>query len=244
MATLRLGSDKSMKAMLRMDALYYHAAQQACIAGKQTLRGIDKANAVIEKLVAKERQILAKYRDDNDKAYTECEPVYIQMEAAQYALGEAHGPLMEHAATVHILSAAALEAHVNAQAHSLLGGGKVPNGGKLLEHFGHLRLDGKWLLLPRFLGKQGFDPGAQPFQGFTGLVKLRNDLVHYKLKKEDWKSLELPGFIEDLGLNLPSAESSLKVAKGMIESLASQLGQETPHWLRVSSANFFDLELA
>jgi len=237
-----LGPDKSMKALLLMDAMYYHAARQAYIAAKQTVRGIDKANAFIAKLVAKKQRILAKHRGDSDKAYDELESVYIQMDDAQYDLGAAHGPLMEHAATVHILSAAALEAHVNAQADSLIGGGKVPNGRKLLEHFDRLPLDGKWLLLPRFLGKQGFDPGAQPFQGFAELVKLRNALVHYKLKKEDWKSLELPDFIEDLGLNLASAESSLKAVKGMIESLATQLGQETPDWLRVSSANFFDVE--
>ncbi len=242
MATLRLGPDKSMKALLLMDALYYHAAQQAYIAAKKTVRGIAKANAVIEKLVAREQRILVKHGDDHDKAYDELESVYIQMEGAQHDLGEAHGPLMEHAATVHILSAAALEAHVNAQADSLLGGGKVPNGGKLLEYFDRLPLEGKWLLLPRFLGKRGFDPGAQPFHEFAELVKLRNALVHYKLKKEDWKSLELPDFIEDLGLNLASAESSLKAAKGMIESLATHLDQETPHWLRVSSANFFDVE--
>ena len=242
MATIRLGPDKPMKAPLLMDALYYHAAQQAYIAAKQTVRGIDKANAVITKLVAKEGKILAKHGDDHDKAYDELEPVYIEMEGAQHDLGEAHGPLMEYAATVHILSAAALEAHVNAQADSLLGGRKVPNGGKLLEYFDRLPLDGKWLLLPRFLGKRGFDPGAQPFHGFTELVKLRNALVHYKLKKEDWKSLELPGFIEDLGLNVARAETSLKAAKGMIESLAIQLGQKIPYWLRISSANFFDVE--
>jgi len=242
MATIRLGPDKPMKALLLMDALYYHAAQQAYIAAKKTLRGIDKANAVIKKLVAKEGKILAKYGDDQDKASGELESVHIQMDGAQYNLGESHGPLMEHAATVHILSAAALEAHINGQADSLIGGGKVPNGRKLLEHFDRLPLDGKWLLLPRFLGMPGFDPGAQPFQGFTELVKLRNDLMHYKPKKEDWKSLELPDFIKELGLNLARAEYSLKAAKGMIESLATQLGQKTPYWLRISSANFFDVE--
>lgn len=243
MATLRLGRDESMKSLLLMDALYYHAAQQACSAANQTTRAIDRANAAIEKLVAKEERILAKHAGDHHKASGELESVYIQMEGAQYKLGEAHGPLMEHAATVHILSAAALEAHVNAQADSLLGGGKVPNSRKLLEHFDHLPLEGKWLLLPRFLGKRGFDPGAEPFQGFARLVELRNALVHYKMKKEEWKSLELPGFIEELGLNLTIAESSLKAAKGMIESLARQLGQDTPHWLRASSANFFDVEV-
>jgi hypothetical protein len=162
--------------------LYYHAARHAYEAAQRCAPAIKKAQARIERLIAKEHRILATHDGDRYAAADELETIYIQMEDAEYAMGAAYGPLLEHLATVHILATPSVEAHVDSQAHELL-------SGQVWSEFDRLSIQGKWLLLPRVLGKAGFDPGKQPFQRFAQLAKLRNNLVHYKVKKEDWKSV-------------------------------------------------------
>ena len=162
--------------------MYYHAARHAYEAVQRCAPAIKKAQARIERLIAKEHRILATHDGDRYAAADELETIYIQMEDAEYAMGAAYGPLLEHLATVHILATPSVEAHVDSQAHELL-------SGQVWSEFDRLSIQGKWLLLPRVLGKAGFDPGKQPFQRFAQLAKLRNNLVHYKVKKEDWKSV-------------------------------------------------------
>jgi hypothetical protein len=67
-------------------------------------------------------RILATHDGDRYAAADELETIYIQMEDAEYAMGAAYGPLLEHLATVHILATPSVEAHVDSQAHELLSG--------------------------------------------------------------------------------------------------------------------------
>jgi hypothetical protein len=230
-----LSQDIVMKTSLRMDALYYHASCCAYKAAQRNTPAISKAQTRIQRLIDKEQKILDAHGGDLHAAVGELESIHIQMEDAEYQMGQAHGPLLQQVAAVHILSAASLEAHINAQANELL-------SGKLLEEFDRLSLQCKWLMLPLILGKTGFDAGTQPFQRFSKLVNRRNVLVHYKVKQEDWKSLEVPTFIEKLSLNLEAAQESLDAARAMIVTLAELLGQEKPNWFDFKTMSFFEVK--
>jgi hypothetical protein len=98
--------------------------------------------------------------------YDELEPIYIQMEGAEFDIGSAYGPYMQHIALTHILCATAAEAHINVVAKGRL-------KGKFKDNFEKISLEGKWLFLPKILGKAGFDQGAEPFQSFSKLNKIQ-----------------------------------------------------------------------
>src|SRR3990167_4401998 len=61
---------------------------------------------------------------------------------------------------------------------------------EIFEDVERLSLETKWLLLPRLLGTgRTFDTGAEPFQTFKELIKVRNQqLVHFKYDKEAYST--------------------------------------------------------
>lgn len=80
----------------------------------------------------------------------------------------------------------------------------------------------KWLMLPLLLGgKTTFDKGKPPFQKFSELTKLRDDLVHFKTHKKidltDHKSSKqfFSYLVKDFGL----ARSYFDVVEGMVRKL-------------------------
>lgn len=223
---------------LLIDAMYYHAARQAHKRAINTLKNIKKADHEWEKLEAKESEILSRYKGNHIEAYDELEPVCIQMENAHYNIGEARAPLLKEVATVHLLSIASLEAHINSVAATKL-------KGKELSHFEKISIEAKWLFFPKILGLTGFQPGRQPFQRFSKLIKYRNALVHFKGIKEPWVQGAAPQFINDLGLSLPSSEDSLKAVSEMITELSKQLEMEVPYWLRddINDMSYFGFEI-
>jgi hypothetical protein len=157
---------------LKLDAMYCHAARKCCDKARKAEPKVQHALKHFKRLEDQSRRILAKYEGDAYKAYDKLEPIYIQMQGASERIAFAYSPLLEGVACTHILCTAALEGHINSRADELL-------TGKLHRKFEAIDLEFKWLLLPRLVGKSGFDPGAQPFQGFSRLVKFRNALVHY-----------------------------------------------------------------
>ena len=64
-----------------------------------------------------------------------------------------------------------------------------------------LDLKMKLILVPQMLFNQTFDISAQPYQDFDLLVKLRNDVVHYKLRDNPPKYLSS---LEDRGIAITS----------------------------------------
>jgi hypothetical protein len=224
------------KTHLRIDALYFHAARQSHNRALSSQKKIKKAENYWKSLEEYEEEILAKHNGDSYSAYDELEPIYIQFEGAHYQIGAAHAFLFKEVATVHILSAAALEAHMNLIAKEIL-------KGKNLEQFEKISLEGKWLFSPKILGLTGFEPGDQPFQRFSKLLKYRNNLVHYKRLKEEWVYGAIPQFVRKLGLTLEDSKESIAAVESMIEELAKQLGLETPYWLRsdLSDMDYFEI---
>ena len=196
---------------LSIDAMYFHAAKKCCEAAKASLNDIGKARKVFVALRIKEAKILERYDGDSGEAYDDLEPVYIQMEGAEHGLGAAYGPYFQNIALTHILCATVAEAHINIIAKERL-------EGKFRDNFERISIEGKWLFLPKISGNATFVQGAEPFQSFSKLIKYRNELVHYKGKKESWEGFEqgMPKFIDHLGLSLRKARKSIMAVKEMI----------------------------
>ncbi len=224
---------------LAADAMYFYAARQAFEQAVGSAKHIDRARRDVEVLQAKiDRLSQSPGGEEDDRIahrnYSKLEPLYIQMEGTEYRLGEAYGPMLQNMATVHILCASSAEAHINIQ-------GQTSLHGREWATFERLPVDAKWLFLPKLLGLPGFDPGKQPLQGFDSLLHIRNKLVHFKPRKEPWRSPGVPDFLSDLGLSPELGERSLQAVEGMITEFARQLHQEPPHWLGGEGANFFEV---
>jgi hypothetical protein len=225
--------------VLAADAMYFQAARNALSRAAAQTRRIERARTRVDSLQGRIDGLSQSpdgERDDGiaHKNYSKLEPLCIQIEGAEYQLGEAYGPMLQDLATAHILCVACAEAHINAQAQTHL-------RGRDWDAFERLPVDAKWLFLPKLLRQLGFDPGAEPFQGFNELLRVRNRLVHFRLHKEPWNSPGVPGFVTGLGLTLESAERSLNSVDGMVTELARQLRQDRPHWLTVEDVNFFEV---
>jgi hypothetical protein len=221
------------------DVMFYQSAKAALAKAGSAIRAIERAERRLTRhmgQLATARDEAEDYDDRGNRkkgAYDRFESLAISAENYEYEVTEAHGPLLQHLALVHILSAISLEAHINIRAETLL-------ESRFLSAFERLNVDAKWLFLPRVLGLRGFEPGAEPFQGFERLVSARNRLVHYKPHKETYRGLDNPeGFARKLDLSLESAERSLAVLQGMVTEFADQLGEDSPWWFRSDSPHFF-----
>ena len=227
----------SMITKLMVDALYFHAARRAHEEASEAHAKVESAEEYWTSLDEKWKRIEETVTDPSDQ-YDLLEPLGPQLEGADYRIGVAYGAVIKGIATVHILSTAALEAHINTI-------GRDGLHGKDYDHFERLSLEAKWLFLPRFMGLEPFDPGRQPFQGFSRLIKLRDKLVHYKGMKEEWISGQPPRFLATIGLTLRDSTKAIETAKGMITALARSRNVEPPYWLRadLNEMDYFHVDV-
>jgi hypothetical protein len=242
----KVPSPPTWSTSLLIDAMYFHAAKESCKAAKVSLKGVGKARKAFADLRNKEAEILDQYVGDSWKAYDDLEPIYIQMESAEYGIGAAYGPYFQNIALAHILCATSAEAHIN-----LIAKGHLK--GKFRDNFERISIEGKWLFLPEILGKTTFDQGSEPFQSFSEMVKYRNELVHYKGRKESWGSIEqgMPKFLDKLGLSLRKARKSLRTVREMILEISKMINRKPPYWLREGYdelpqdivTNFFEVDI-
>ena len=232
----------TLVSILAADGMFFQAARKAFSRAAAQTRKIDRARARVDSLQDRINALSQSPDGERDdrlayRNYSRLEPLCIQMEGADYQLGEAYGPMLYDVATVHILCVASAEAHINVQAQARL-------KGRDWDTFERLSVDAKWLFLPRLLGARGFDPGREPLQRFDALLRVRNRLAHFRQHREFWRSGgATPEFVAGLGLTLDAAESSLASVDGMISELARQLRQDRPHWLTVEDVNFFEVAL-
>lgn len=249
--SIHIGGPPDFQAILAMDGLHFDGARRALADIPKLERGVARAKAKMRRLEDQCAAIEARHAEDDDtdedvpsapdmpprnepSLYDEIEPIAIQMESLSYDLGIAYGPYLRQIASVHILSAACLEAHINMLAQERL---CEPSW---LE-FERFKLSKKWKRFPRLLGLPGFIRNQQPYAGFLRLVIRRNDLMHYKPRFEPWVIERVPEFIVTLGLTLEAAHESLAVAKAMVEALAAQLGEEPPAWLANGNVSYFKI---
>jgi hypothetical protein len=221
---------------LLLDAMCYHAAQLNYDSAMRCIPRIRQAESDFDNLLQQEIALLERHRNNLDKAYDEHERLAIAMEDQEYEIGLVYGLFLQHLAIVHVLCVTSLEAHITTRAKEAL-------GGRFFGDFERIPLETKWLFLPKLLGVPGFDPGAEPFQSFSQLVKYRNKIIHYKARKEEWnRQGGVPSFLEKLGFTLKAAQNSLDSVKNMITELANQLKQEPPHWLLAEGGSYLGTE--
>ena len=219
---------------LAFDALCYHAAKTNYEAAEKCIPQIQRARSGFNNLLQQEIALLAMFKDDPSASYDEHEPLAIMMEGAEFDINSAYGPFLQYLASTHILCETCAEAHINIKARESLAEIDYPE-------FERKRIKDKWWLLPKLLRLEGFDRGAEPFQGFSRLVYYRNELVHYKSEKEEWnREGGVPSFIEKLGLTLTAGKASLNAVKGIITALARDMGQDIPHWLTTDDLGYFE----
>jgi hypothetical protein len=233
------GPEPKWSTTFAVDAMFYSAARKARERGERAVKGIQRAAKrvfVCEMKMAAIRERAENRGEDSYNYYDDLEPLAIQIENLEFEVVEAHGPVLREFAQAHILCAASLEAHINIRAEMLL-------QKRAWVAFERLAVDAKWLFLPRLRGLPGFDVGAEPFQSFERLVKIRNRLVHYKLHKESYHGFEAPeSFAQQLSLTFDSVDESLKAVKGMVCELAKQLGEQgEPWWLDSEWSHFFEV---
>lgn len=215
-----------------IDAMYYHMALDNLKRAIKNKQNIDTVNNKIVKLDRQGQEILASYNGDKFAAADELEPIAITIvDYFHTDLAEAYKPYLEALSLVYMLSVASLEAHINIRAEKSFK--KTQMG-----HFDKLSLEGKWLFYPIMHGKVGFDPGGEPFQSFSKIIKSRNNLVHFKNRQEPWQAGKAPNFIDSLGLDL-RAEHAVVTVKKMMISLAKQFNEGEPEWLRDEPISYF-----
>ena len=127
-----------------------------------------------------------------------------------------------YAFPAYVLSVAAVEAYIN-EVFIAAPGRWVTRGRPLWklpkDWIEKLDLPKKLVLVPQLLFGASFDPHAQPYQGMSLLIKLRNEIVHYKMSVTPPKllrdldqrgiSLVAPGVAEHGGTILGQADYSL-----------------------------------
>ena len=225
------------------DVMFFQSAKAALVKAGSATRAIDRAERRLENHMAKlavAREAMEDFDERGNRTkgtYEKFEALAIAAESYEYQATEAHGPLLQQLALVHILSANSLEAHINIRAETLL-------QGKFWGAFERLTIDAKWLFLPKILGLKGFVPGEEPYQGLDKLISARNRLVHYKPHKETYQGVDNPeGVAKKLERSFDSAERSLKTVERMVTELADQLGADAPWWFRSDSSHFFQTSI-
>lgn len=216
-----------IKTKFSLEALYYYSASYHLNEAKKSLPALQKQLKHYAKLEEEEK--LFKMKEDHDKL----ESIAIQIIDHLNPLIESlYKPLLEGVALTHILCVASLEAHINVLAKDSL-------SGKVLDTFDNLSVESKWLYFPLLLGLQTFNPGLQPFQDFSSLIKTRNALMHYKPKFEVFTGEPVPKYLIKLGLTITDAEISLNVVPKMVSNLANLIKKPIPDWVNDEPFSYF-----
>jgi hypothetical protein len=118
--------------------------------------------------------------------------------------------------TAIVFSALTLEAFINQQF------GQHQESRKIIGDEKGISLAAKWLLLPLLLGAQKtFERGAEPFQKFDELVRLRNTIFHFNPTEPFDATGRKPHkrFFSDLVKDIEAGRSYFNVIEKMIRKL-------------------------
>jgi len=96
-----------------------------------------------------------------------------------------------------------------------------------------MEIRGKWEYLPKCLWNRQpdrhFDKGKQPWQDFVALIKLRNDLVHYKAGYQETKYI--PKYLKPIVQRVLSSPRGKPQPQGFLERLTD----DSLHWINIIS---------
>jgi hypothetical protein len=209
--------------LLALDGAYYHEAKLACARVAEIQPGYDRWVTEITGAHEEIIQTEAKYENRLD-AYDEVEHLVTKLDRDWENFVPVARDLASAAASVIIMCATCLEAHINIHAQSTL------STREFLE-FDSLSLTGKWLLYPKIAGKGKFDAGSEPIQSIHRLATARNRLVHYKMRKEKRQfGYEIPGFLNELQLDAKFSREAVETVELAVQRLAAIEGRSSPEW--------------
>lgn len=133
---------------------------------------------------------------------------------------EAELQMQDRSMTVIVLLAQALEAFINVVAHARL-------SPALWQSVERMELKPKLLVVTRLVTGQEWNKGEQPFQDFSRLIRLRNDLVHYKPRFEA-KPAMIAGSEFQSQFTGGLARRYFKCACDMVAGFFAKAGEEVP----------------
>ena len=137
------------------------------------------------------------------------------------AASESDSTEMREAIGAIVMSAACLEAYVNAVLIEEL---------RCSEEVLDRSLEGKWELAAETIG-QPFDKGLQPFQDLNWLAGERNYILHYKPAwKEPVKTARGRASEASARLSREAARRAVQTCQALIIDLSEKRGEAPPRW--------------
>lgn len=217
---------------LSMDALYLSVAKHHLERARLERRTVRRARQTLRALEADENELLRRGRRSRgaNEAWESLAIQIVDGVIPEYEM--AFRPYLESLAVTHICAAASIEAHLNRVGAERLGSAEF-------SHFDRLSLEGKWLTLPLLSGGTPIPASDYRYGRIRELAKTRNNLVHYKSRKEDWRQGRAPKFVKQLGLAYPEARRSVETATLAINAVAAMLGEDEPTWTSGMSHSYF-----
>lgn len=217
---------------LALDAAYFHQAKQMVEAVKEA----DREFAKWSKLLA-EANDKAVILDEDASRQDDLHNLCITIDRHWQSVDVSATSLIRGVAVIHMLCAASVEAHINMRAEQTI-------RGKHWEEFDKLAVTGKWLFYPTLVSCQALNPGVQPFQGLHTLIKRRNALMHYKVKRARVKTAYiLPPLVDQLGLRATDAQDSLQIVSSLVSELAKLEQRQKPEWIADKFFSVLDMEI-
>jgi hypothetical protein len=234
-----MSDENEFRITLAIDGIYYGQAKFMC----ELASTKDKEFIASQKPIEETKQGILNYlnnpkRSDDDEDEEVFDHFSSELHRHWQPVSLAATELIRTVATVHILCATCLEAHINIRAERTL-------TGKHFDEFDKLSLSGKWLFYSALIGGKCLDPGRQPFQSFQRLVKFRNALVHYRVKSgrsKTYDPYDVPPFVKELGLRSEAAVDSVSIVREMVAELAKIESREVPEWIAADHGSAFDWE--
>lgn len=144
-----------------------------------------------------------------------------------------------------MLAAACMEGFINQEAIEMLGpefyrydkGCIDVHCKPLTQKRGYPSLEDKWCEITEGISNKQFDKAKQPFQGFHGLVELRNEILHYKGASvqpvpSPWKDVQGSVTPERAKFTAKAAQDAVKSIQGMLEKFHTLTGKQLPEWIK------------
>ncbi|MCK4850713.1 MAG: hypothetical protein KAT11_05140 [Phycisphaerae bacterium] len=219
-----------------IESMLMHGTLNLDLAGIQFVEGWKhlcegrKMYAKLEPELKKLDDILR--RVDKAMKATDREDALVDVAQNIGGLEDSYSPVISHLGLAIILLVSSAEAYINDVASHILRRGEA-------NHFDKLTPVGKWLFLPKVM-KLGFQPdlGKSPLQEFSEVVTRRNVLLHPKPKRQRGM-LQLPKFIELMGLDPDTGNKALESVRQLIRQFClSWRGSYGPDWLYPDSEHF------
>lgn len=210
--------------------IHYCKAVAALEAVRRSEPKVQQLTLLMERYQRKFDRSTAYFEDHPEQA----ERHAVNLEQIDGALNLAFSPLIQHSTLAHISCACVLEAIVNQIASEML-------PGAAWTEFERMSTVAKWMTLPPLLGKAAFRMGASPMQAVCRVVRIRNQLTHFKPVAERWVPSTPPVFLSKLGLSAAEVARSVDQTATSIGCLCTGLGHDVPDWLAGQAVSFLHM---